>query len=298
MCRSAPSLPTTARVAVFVGGGQRLVLGNAAEKLQVVPDLFDGARVAVGISEGASVRRLNPTMRWAVAASPAAAVPEQGPGGGAVHAGPAGACRGRCRQRPAGAGPEPAAAGRQRGRRRRCSASDSTLEKVLPASSNARDVSGALISNVTIEVVDPSQLKATEYELRRRPGQRRRLAAAAVPEDGSGTGDGGRRQQVDGFVVHFNAGPVAGRPLPAAAGVEGRQGMQRLLTDPLDLAAASPFVASTPSPTPARWRSTRCAWWHADGHPGRGDHDLHRRRPVDPARFLYDWDAARQPAAP
>jgi flagellar hook-associated protein 1 FlgK len=44
-------------VGVFIGGGQRLVLGDAAERLEVMPDAYDGSRSSVGISEGKSATR-------------------------------------------------------------------------------------------------------------------------------------------------------------------------------------------------------------------------------------------------
>jgi flagellar hook-associated protein 1 FlgK len=43
---------------VFMGGGQRLVLGVQAERLEVTPDTFDGSRKSVTISEGAVQRSL------------------------------------------------------------------------------------------------------------------------------------------------------------------------------------------------------------------------------------------------
>ena len=278
-------------LAVFVGGGQRLVLGNAAEKLQLVPDLFDGARVAVGITEGASVRRLNPdalggggiagllqfqnhdlpaaqSALGQLARAVADAVNDQ-------------QMLGLNLQPPAGSVASQALFGFQ----------DSTLEKVLPASSNARDVSGALISNVTIEVVDPAQLKATEYQLVGDPVNAGAWLLQRSPADGSAPVTVVDGQQVDGFIVHFNAGPVAGdrflmQPVSRAA-----SGMQRLLTDPLDLAAASPFVASTPATNngTVAVNALRMVATPTDIQ-GEVTVTFTGADPSNPARFLYDWE--------
>jgi flagellar hook-associated protein 1 FlgK len=49
-------------VSVFVGGGQRLVLGGQASQLQVAADPYDASRVALGIQDGASVRPLSAAL--------------------------------------------------------------------------------------------------------------------------------------------------------------------------------------------------------------------------------------------
>ena len=49
-------------VAVFAGGGQRLVLGGQASQLQVAPDPYDASRVALGVLDGATVRPLSASL--------------------------------------------------------------------------------------------------------------------------------------------------------------------------------------------------------------------------------------------
>lgn len=44
---------------VFIAGGQRLVLGNQAQRLEVTPDGMDPTRMAIGIAEGAGLRPLS-----------------------------------------------------------------------------------------------------------------------------------------------------------------------------------------------------------------------------------------------
>jgi flagellar hook-associated protein 1 FlgK len=44
---------------VFIAGGQRLVLGNQAQRLAVTPDVLDASRVAIGIEEAGGLRPLS-----------------------------------------------------------------------------------------------------------------------------------------------------------------------------------------------------------------------------------------------
>jgi flagellar hook-associated protein 1 FlgK len=48
-------------MSVFIGGGQQLVLGNQVQQLQVVPDVSDPSRSAVGLVSGSEVRPLDST---------------------------------------------------------------------------------------------------------------------------------------------------------------------------------------------------------------------------------------------
>ena len=168
---------------------------------------------------------------------------------------------------------------------------DSTLERVLPASTNDRDMSGQPTSNVTIEVVEPSLLRATEYDLRGDPDNPGGWLISRVPADGSAPIPVSDGDEVDGFIVHFNAGPTTGdrfllQPVSRAA-----SGMQRLLTDPLDLAAASPFVASAAATNVGSIAvdGLRMVNPPVDGQ-GTVSITFTAQDPGDPTRFLYDWE--------
>ena len=67
--------------------------------------------------------------------------------------------------------------------------------------------------------------------------------------------------------------------------------MQRLLTDPLDLAAASPFVASTPSTNngTVAVNALRMVATPTDIQ-GEVTVTFTGADPSNPARFLYDWE--------
>ncbi len=232
-------------VAVFMGGGQRLVLGNVAERLQLTPDLFDGARAGIAISEGASIRPLTSDALGGGILAGLLQFQDQDLSAAQVTLGQLSRAvadaindqqqLGLNLQPPAGSVASRALFG----------FAESTLEKVLPASSNARDAGGLLTSNVSIEVVDPSQLKATEYELRADPANPGGWLLRRVPDDGAAPQSVADGSVVDGFMLHFNAGPVATDRFLLQPVTRAASGLQRLLSNPLDLAAASPFVAST-----------------------------------------------------
>lgn len=222
-------------VAVFVGGGQRLVLGSQASQLQVTPDPYDASRVALGILDGATVRPLSPALV----------------GGGAIGGllrfqgedlvrartmlGQLGAAiAGSLNSQqalgldlgvPPGAGAPLFAIG---------------APQALPAETNARGGSGAFVSNVTLTTVDPSLLLASEYDLVNNGSGwqlTRRLDGftQTVVDD----------QVVDGFRIDL------GTPAPAATDrfllqpvTRAANSMARVLSDPRGIAAASPLTAT------------------------------------------------------
>ena len=119
--------------------------------------------------------------------------------------------------------------------------------EVVSSSTNVRTAAGAFASVVEIEIVDATQLAASEYELRKAEGapggpwKLVRLADGLERDVASG-------DEIDGFKLKlpspepavtdsFRLKPVAG----AAAG------MRRVLDDPRGLAAASPVSAQVAS---------------------------------------------------
>ncbi len=275
---------------VFMGGGQRLVLGTVAEKLQLVPDTFDGARSAVAITEGASLRTLTTeslgggsikglltfqnndlvaaqTMLGQLSRAVAAAVNQQQELGLNL-------------QPPVGSVASQPMFG----------FIESTKEQAVPASTNQKDVSGNYISEVSIEVVDASQLKATEYELRIDPANPGQWQLLHVPEDGTAPRNVADGDQVDGFVIHFDSGPLAGDRFRLQPVTRAATGMQRLLSDPLDVAAASPFIAATPSTNSGTVKVDALRMVSTPAHPGMGGSVTFTGvDPSDPSRMLYDW---------
>lgn len=117
--------------------------------------------------------------------------------------------------------------------------------QVVPASTNVRSAAGPYAAQVSIEIVDASQLAASEYELRKGNGaaQWRLTRLSDGLERSVASGD-----QIDGFRLELPSPEPAPtdifriKPVAAAAA-----GMRRVLDDPRGLAAASPVSAQVPS---------------------------------------------------
>jgi len=229
---------TDGTVGVFIGGGQRLVLGNQAATMAVGVDPTDGSRAAITIAEGPNQRLLSSgvlggelgglltfqnedlSMARNLVGRLAAAM------GGAMNAQQA---RGLTLQTPLG------------------QVSGSPLfslgpMQALPHAANVRNASNLPVGVVTLSLADPSALQASDYQ----------LAETAV---GSGSwvltrlSDGmatpvNSGDVVDGMRIDFTSAPQAGDRFLLQPVARAANGMARLLSDPRDLAAASPLVAS------------------------------------------------------
>lgn len=223
-------------LSVFVGGGQRLVLGAQSLRLELSPDAFDASRMTLGIVETSGVRAL-----------PYSLIGSGSMGGllrfqdddlvqartllGQMAASIVGSLN---RQQSLGLNlgvpPGPGAALFGVG-----------AAQALAANTNARTAAGAFVSNVTLAVTDPTQLQASEYSL---------------VNDGAGNwrltrhSDGRAQTVVDGSVVDgFRIS--LGLPAPAATDrfllqpvTRAANSMARVLDDPRGIAAASPVTAA------------------------------------------------------
>ncbi len=225
-------------VAIFIGGGQRLVLGGEATQMRVVPSDVDPSRSALAMRDGGVNRviddevfgggSLSGLLRFQnqdlvaarglvgqLAAAVGMAVNDQ-------------QLRGLNLQAPAGSVPsQPVFA--------------MGPSQALAQAGNLKDASGLPIGSVTLTVTDPSALQASEYDLRESaasPGswQLTRLSDGAISTVNSG-------DEVDGMRIDIG-NPQAGdrfllQPVSRAA-----NGMRALLTNPLDLAAAAPLLVT------------------------------------------------------
>ncbi len=229
-------------VGLFIGGGQRLVLGNQATDLVVVPSDIDPARSALSLREGTALRRIDDAgfgggslaglLRFQnndlvtarnLVGQMAAAV------GGAINVQQQ---RGLSLQQPIGANPaQPMfAIGPQ---------------QALPQSGNVRDpITNVPIGTVTLTITDTAALVASDYDLRESPTafgswQLTRLSDGLVRTVNAG-------DVVDGMQIDIS-NPQGGdrfllQPVSRAA-----NGMRALLSSPLDIAAASPLMATAPA---------------------------------------------------
>jgi flagellar hook-associated protein 1 len=227
-------------LAIFVGGGQRLVLGSDAAQLQVVQDESDPTRSAVGVVDGSKVRIIDTegfgggsvagllnfqnddlAMGRALVGRLAMAV------GMAINDQQA---RGLTLQPPLGTtyGPK---------------MFDVGLPVAVNNSSNAKSAS-VYIASVTLTVKKPADLQASDYDLREStttPGawELRRLSDNTVRTVVSG-------DVVDGLQIDINT-PQPGDRFLLQPVSHAAQNMRSLLENPLDVAAASPLLATTAS---------------------------------------------------
>ncbi len=225
---------------VFIAGGQRLVLGIEAVKLEIVPDPEDASRSAVAINEASFLRVLPDstlgggelagllrfqnddlvdarTQMGQMAAAFAAAVNSQQALGLDLGS-------------PAARGAPIFGVGQP---------------KVQPNATNQRDGSGAFTAQVSLTVDDASQLMASEYELATDPAGAPGSWKLTRRADGlvRSVADG---DTVDGFTLNLGSPAPAStdrfllQPVSQAAG-----SLQVVLGDARGLAAASPVSATT-----------------------------------------------------
>ncbi len=224
---------------IFIGGGQRLVLGSDAAEVALAQDVGDPMRVSVGLREGNGVRALSAELLGGgsiagvlrfqnedlvearnLVGQLAAAI------GGAVNV-----------QQSLGLSLMPPLGSTSGAAMFAVGAPLATARR-----SNARDGQGVPLTNVTLTVTDATALQASEYDLvedTASPGNYRltRLSDGLVRSIASG-------DTVDGMRV--DVGPPAPQPgdrfllQPVARAANG---FARLLDNPRDLAAASSLIA-------------------------------------------------------
>jgi flagellar hook-associated protein 1 FlgK len=236
-------------VGVFLGGGQKLVLGGDATALTTLADPFDPAKVQIGISEGGTTR----------------AFPDGFVAGGSV----AGLLRvqnhdlpdargllGQLASAIAGSLNEQQARGIDLGQPSGPGAPLLAIgaATVAPASTNAKaggvpvasyvDGAGVRVSSVSIAVVSTSELQPSDYELQADPalpaGSYRltRLSDNTIQTVSNG-------DVVDGFRIDIAAPAPAPRDRfllqPVSPSIRS---IARALDDPKGIAAASPVTAT------------------------------------------------------
>ncbi len=234
-------------VGLFISGGQRLVLGTDAATLVVTADPNDPRRSAIGMQNGSKPMLLDGatlgggslagTLRFQnadltegralvgrMAAAVVTAVNQQQQRGINLL----------------GSTPTPAIF-------------SITGPQALANSNNAKDANGALMGQVSLSYTgDPKALRASDYALREDPDVSGNWKITRLV-DGQPSRDPADSLSFSGTSASFQGVQVDfGTPPPqlgdrfllqTVSGAAG--GMQLLLRDPRDLAAASPLVAST-----------------------------------------------------
>ncbi len=225
-------------VAIFIGGGQRLVLGGEATQMRVVPSDVDPSRSALAMRDGGVNRVIDDKVFGGGSLSGLLRFQNQDLVAARGLVGQLAAAvgmafndqqvRGLNLQPPAGSVPsQPMFA--------------LGPSQALAQAGNARDASGLPIGSVTLTVTEPGALQASEYDLRESAGspgswELTRLADGAIRTVNSG-------DVVDGMRIDVNNAQPGDRfllqPVSRAA-----NGMRALLTSPLDLAAAAPLLVT------------------------------------------------------
>lgn len=224
-------------VGVFIGGGQRLVLGSQASKLQVGNDPYDPQRAVVSLTEGSITRQLDESVLTGGSMTALLQFQNKDLQDGKNLLGQLAAALGTRVNKQNGLGLDlanpPGAGGK---------IFNVAAPRVLPASTNLRVPGGGYANGVAATIVDATQLQASSYKLTSSVSgtyELTRLSDGLVRTVADG-------DTIDGFRINFTpAPPAAGEsyliePVGAAA-VE----MKRVLDDPAGIAAASPITAAT-----------------------------------------------------
>lgn len=226
---------------VFIGGGQRLVLGNQALQLKAVPDTYDSAQVRLAVTEAGGDRLLPQSTLAGGKLAGLLAFQDK-------DLGDARAMIGQLASAIAGAVNQQQALGLDLSQPAGSGAPLFTLGSptALPASTNARNASGNFIASVSLTVADPKQLQASDYELRSDPSTPGQYLLTRMSDGLSRTVASG--DTVDGFTIGVGIpAPAAGDRFLLQPVSQAAQGMQRALNDPNGIAAASPVVATAGS---------------------------------------------------
>lgn len=224
-------------VGVFIGGGQRLVLGGQASKLQVGNDPYDPQRAIVSLTEGSITRQLDESVLTGGSMTALLTFQNKDLQDAKNLLGQLAASLGTRVNNQNALGlnlANPPGAGGN--------IFNVATPRVLPAATNQRTPSGGYVNGVSASIVDATQLQASSYKLTSSVSgtyELTRLSDGLVRTVADG-------DTIDGFKISFTpAAPAAGEsyliePVGAAA-VE----MRRTLDDPAGIAAASPLTAST-----------------------------------------------------
>lgn len=227
-------------VGVFIGGGQRLVLGAQAQELSVTADPYDGSRATLSISESSGKRVLDASvlsggsitallqyqnddlqdarnMLGQMATAMATRVNDQ-------------QALGLDLSDPPGQGAPIFGVGAPR---------------ALPASTNSRNADGRLAAEIKVTINDASLLQASSYKLTADPSGTPGLYQLTRLSDGMtrSVQDG---DSVDGFKIDFtSAAPGVNDSFLIEPVGQAAVDMKRLLDQTTGIAAASPLTAST-----------------------------------------------------
>lgn len=217
---------------VFIGGGQRLVLGFDALQLEATADLYDPARVRLAVREAGALRVLPSASLGGGSLAGLLAFQDQDVTDaqallGQLAAALAGSlneqqARGLDLRQPAGSGAPLLAVGAPR---------------VLPATTN----SGT--NTVRLQITQAAHLQASDYELRADPASAGRYLLTRLADGNVRSVAAG--DTVDGFALEVGSpAPAAGDRFLLQPVARAAHGAGRALDDPKGIAAAAPLTAT------------------------------------------------------
>jgi flagellar hook-associated protein 1 FlgK len=223
-------------VGVFIGGGQRLVLGNQAQTLQVDSDAYDPTKAVLSLNEGGQLRKLDETVLTGGTMSALLQFQNKDLVDARNLLGQMAAALGTRVNDQNGLGLDlstPPGKG--------APIFFVAAPTVQAATTNQRNPDGSFTNGVQASIVDASQLQASDYKLTVNAGGGYNLTRLSdgvtkVVNDGD---------TVDGFKISFSPSPPTGfdsyiiQPVGAAA-----VNMHRSLDNPAGIAAAAPLTAS------------------------------------------------------
>ena len=223
-------------VGVFIGGGQRLVLGNHASTLQVGNDAYDPQRAVLSLNEGGSNRPLDESVLTGGSMTALLSFQNKDLQDGKNLLGQLAAAIGTRVNTQNGLGLDLSNPPGKGG-----TIFNVAAPRVLPAATNTRNAGGGFANGVQATIVDASQLQASSYKLSSSTAgtyELTRMSDGLVRTVNDG-------DTVDGVKLSFTpAPPAAGEsfliePVGAAA-----VDMRRVMDNPNGLAAASPLTAA------------------------------------------------------
>jgi len=221
---------------VFIGGGQRLVLGSNASALKISTDSYDPQRSVLALDEGGLTRPLDESVLTGGSLSALLKFQNHDLQDARNMVGQLAAALGTRVNAQNALGLDLSTPPGQG-----APIFNVAAPRVLPSTNNQRNPDGSFTNGVQATIVDASQLQASAYKLSAgaAPGtyQLTRLSDGLVRTVAAGA-------TVDGFTINFNPSPPAAgdsyviEPVGAAAA-----NMSRVLDSPNGIAAASPVTA-------------------------------------------------------
>ena len=229
-------------VGVFIGGGQRLVLGNQAQALSVTPDPYDSARVQLSISEANGARVLDESVLTGGSLSALLAYQNKDLQDARNMIGQMAMALGTKvndqqalgldLSSPPGAGAPMFAFGPPR---------------ALPASTNARDATGNYATSIDVQITDPTRVPAQSFVLRSDPtGTPGQYQLTARPDGQPEILTPAQIEERYGLKLTESGAPLApGDSFALEPVAQAAVEMRRTLDNTNGIAAASPITGET-----------------------------------------------------